>query len=203
MSCFFDDRLVAFVRPVRTAFFVVVIMALTACGMGDDLMPSDSDLRARSAGTYLPGEALDAVTRQALIEDSEGGNTTLEAILADPSDPPQAVVVYFTMWCPICLAHTDHLYTQVLPRYASRPVRFLVVDYVSGSWQDMRAAAAANGYPGAAGLEIVRDAQGILFERLHGAMGNVVVVDSGGVIRMNAYYHDGRGLEMVLDGLVP
>ncbi len=188
----------------RRLLVSLLMLALGGCGMGDDLLPSDSDLRAVSGGgAYLPGEPVGEATRAAPLETVDGAVVRLDELLNDPLEPPRAVVLYFTMWCPICLAHTDHLYNQVLPRHASEPVRFLVVDYVSGSWVDMRGAAQANGYLGAAGLEIVRDAEGVLFDRLHGAMGQVVVVDGEGVIRMNASYRDGGELEAVLDRLLP
>ncbi len=187
----------------RVLLSSLILLGLVGCGMGDDLLPSDSDLRAVSGGAYLPGEPVDDATRATPLETVEGGVVRLGELLNDPLDPPRAVVLYFTMWCPTCLAHTAHLFNAVLPRHAGEPVRFLVVDYVSGSWEDMRAAAQANGYLGAAGLEIVRDAEGVVFERLHGAMGQVVVVDGEGVIQMNAYYRDGRALEAVLDRLLP
>jgi len=105
------------------------------------------------------------------------------------------------MWCPTCLAHSDHLHNTVLPAYGTDRVRYFLVDYVSGDWQAMRQAAQANGYLGS-DLEPVLDADGTLFQRLHGAMGNVVVVDAQGIIRLNAYYQDGQALQTTLGQLL-
>ncbi len=188
-------------RRLRLGLLLGLVWALLGCqpGLVDDLLPSDED--RRGGESYLPGQPLDAATRAAPLVDVNGVRRTLDELLG-AADPPDAVVIYFTMWCPICLAHTDHLHNEVLPRFAGADVRYLVVDYVSGSWQDMRAAAAANGYLGT-DLEVVLDADDVLFQRLHGAMGNVVVVDADGVIRMNAYYRDGRELVATLSRLVP
>ena len=189
MSCSFD-------RCIGASLLLLVLVLGGCGGMTDDLLPSGADRRAQSTGAYMPGNPLDAATRAARLVDVDGNAFTLDDVLGSPS-PPEAIVLYFTMWCPVCLAHSDHLHNTVVPTYGTARVRYFLVDYVSGDWQAMRQAARANGYLGS-DLEPVLDADGTLFQRLHGAMGNVVVVDAQGTIRLNAYYQDGTALEAAL-----
>jgi hypothetical protein len=113
------------------------------------------------------------------------------------------VVLYFTMWCPICLSHSDHLALTVAPRFATRgTVHYFLVDYVSGSVAGTRSAEMANGYDGSV-FTTVADVDQAVYGQFHAAMGAVVVIDGNGEILVNEDYRDGLPVIGALDALLP
>lgn len=180
----------------RTAFLVLALL-LSACN-GDDLAPSGEDKRQQvvpgSIGYHPSQQAADFTLR-----DSSGN----EFRLSDQLAGADALVLYFTMWCPICLGHSDHMVYAVMPQFQNRgTVRYVLVDYVSGSVSQSRAAESANGYAGS-GFVVLADMQQHVFRQFNAAMGSVVVVDSSGVIRLNEDYRNGEHLMDSLDRLLP
>ena len=106
------------------------------------------------------------------------------------------IVLYFTMWCPICDSHMSHLRTQVIPNFPK--VKFFIIDFVSGTISDSLTAQEINGYTDLTVL--VDDAQEVL--NLYDAnMGITVVIDSTGIVRMNEYYKDATKLIDTLTAL--
>jgi peroxiredoxin len=128
------------------------------------------------------------------VADSNGQQVTKAAALAGA----QGAVFYFTMWCPICDGHMSHL-REMLPLYPG--VRFFLVDYVSGSITAAGDAAAASGY-GNGPFTVLADVAHQLYGNFQATMGTTVVVDGGGVIRLNEDFRDGRNLRAELDLLV-
>jgi len=187
----------------RPLVAVVLCLFLVACGgVGDDLVPSDDDRRdpvaAGSVGS-LPGQT--AADFQ--VQDSVGDAVQLADYLSDGATPADAVVLYFTMWCPICLSHSDHMLSTTVPRFRDRgDVVYALVDYVSGSVALSRAAERANGYAGSAFL-VLADVDQALFDQFDAAMGTVVVIGPDGVIRLNEDYRTGANLAATLDELLP
>ncbi len=186
----------------RTIAAALLALVLGGCQMGDDLNPSSRDQRpeVNSGSTgYMPGQKAADFTLPTI----DGTDFTLSDHLAGGTDPADAVVLYFTMWCPICLAHTDHLHAEIVPRFEGRgTVVWALVDYVSGSVEVSRATALANGYGGAPFTTLV-DGDQRLLDQLNGAMGTVVVIGPDGTIELNEDYRTGADLAATLERLLP
>src|SRR5512140_1746850 len=108
------------------ALFLVLLLA--GCGgMMDDINPSGSDKRPPA----MPGTIGPAVGQNApdfTLSDTLGGSLTLSSELTTTNT--KGVVLYFTMWCPLC----DSDMTAMRNFFPAFPnVRFIAVDYVSGS----------------------------------------------------------------------
>ena len=182
---------------------IACLFALAACdNMSDDLLPSDQDKRPDViTGTigHMPGQ----IAADFTISDTLGNDFVLADHLATGSNPADAIVLYFTMWCPVCLAHTDHMYHQVIPQFKQRgDVIYALVDYVSGSVSASRGEELANGYAGSDLITLV-DADQSLMDQFNGAMGTVIVIDSQGTIVQNEDYRNGRALIDTLDQQLP
>ena len=168
-------------------------LCLFLAGCGDNLAPSASDKRpAVEAGTVGPG-----VTQKApdfTATDTGGSTVTLASALSGK----KGIVLYFTMWCPICDSHMNNMRAVVAPAYPT--VGFYLVDYVSGSVADAANAAAANGYAGGV-FTTLADLGQLMLGSYQATMGTTVVIDSGGIIRMNEDYRDGLNLQAALANL--
>ncbi len=177
-------------------------LALSGCEQTDDLKPSGEDKR-ESVVPGTTGEQPGQVADDFSLPNTLGETVRLSDQLAGGATPGDAVVLYFTMWCPICLSHSDHLLYDIVPRFTGRgTVRYYLVDYVSGSITPSRAAELANGYGGSALVTLV-DAKQEVLNQFDAAMGTVVVIDASGTIQLNEDYRDGTELAAVLDEILP
>ena len=129
---------------------------------------------------------------QDAVQDTLGNSYALSTELATAD----AVVLYFTMWCPICDSHASHMRSAIIPDFPQ--VRFLLVDYVTGSITASRSAQLSNGY---ASSTVLVDTDLSLFNLYQASMGTTVVIDSTGIVRMNEDYKDGVKLRAVLEAL--
>jgi len=176
---------------------LIAVLLLAACG--NNLAPSGSDMRATvTAGSpgYQPGQTAIDFT----LSDSLGNPFTLSDHLIGGATPAKAVVLYFTMWCPICTSHMDHLLYTTIPQVTAAPVVYAVVDYVSGSVPVTRSAEVQNGYGGSAFTVLADSSQG-LFNLANAAMGTTIVIDPYGAVLMNEDYRNGQNLANLLKGL--
>jgi peroxiredoxin len=167
------------------------LLLLSACGIGDDLFPSGADQRP----AVIPGSIGPAVGQVApdfTIPDLAGAPVSLYSTLASS----RGVVLYFTMWCPICDAHMSDLRANALPAYPDIPI--LVIDYLSGSPAAAKASQVASGWD-VPGFTYLADVDGSL-ERFYGAGMAVVVIGHDQVVRMNGEYSWPR-LQAVLGAL--
>lgn len=174
---------------------LILCLALGAgCnGVTDDLSPSGTDFRPPvTPGTV--GPAVGQIAPDFTLQSTLGDNVTMSAVLAGR----RAVVLYFTMWCPICDAHMSHLRAAVLP--SNPDVAFLVADYVSGSVADARNSEVANGYAGS-GFTVLADVGNPVLRAYAATMGTTVVIDNAGVVRMNEDYGNGVRIQEILAGL--
>lgn len=179
------------------------IFALVACNdLTDDLRPSGKDERAAvTAGSVgnMPGQRAADFS----ISDSLGETFTLSNHLDGGSEPADIIVLYFTMWCSICLTHSDHIYGQTMPQFKDRgTVVYALVDYVSGSVAISRASEQANGYAGSDFVTLV-DSDLALQNQFNGTMASVVVINSDRTILMNENYRTGEKLTSILDKHLP
>jgi len=179
----------------KVTLFVLLVLFAGCGGMADDLLPSGSDkqpIATPGSIGYLPGQIAPDFT----IPDMYGNSVTLSSVITTTG--VQGVVLYFTMWCPICWIHMDDMLNVQIPRFPN--VRFYAVDYVNGTIAYVQQSALNTGYFGTA-LTILADTQNIVEGLYNGTMGITVVVDSAGIVRMNEDYKDGTRLLAALAAL--
>lgn len=180
-----------FISKLQMIALLVFTLCLTACG--ENLLPSDSDKRssvvAGSEG-HLPTQK----ARDFTIPRTDEQDVTLSNYLAGGSDAADAVLIYFTMWCSTCAAHTSDIVSTIKPLFADKDVHFLIVDYVSGSLADTTIEK-ENNISDSWGLEVLSDFQNTVKDQLHGGMGVTVVIDGDGTILYNQDY--GNGLKVI------
>ncbi len=181
-----------YVKLWSSIWLLVVLFNMAGCqNITDDLTPSSSDKRpvvvTGSTGSQ-PGQ----LSPEFIAVDTRNNNV----ILADELALADGVVLYFTMWCPTCDSHMGNIRSQLIPDFPN--VRFLVVDYVTGSIQASRATQLANGY---AGFTVLTDSDLALFNTFKGGMGVTVVIDSSGTVKLNEDYKDGEKVRAALETL--
>jgi len=170
---------------------LISVFFLSACN--EDLIPSDKDERLSveegSIGNQVGQIAADFTAQDSLEN---------EIVLSDELASNDAVVIYFTMWCPLCDSHMTSMRQNVKPQFPS--VRFLMVDYVTGSIAQSRAGQLSNGY---ASETIISDIGRPLFEQFDGNMAVTIVIDSSGEIVMNESYKQSKLLSVLNLALQP
>lgn len=160
----------------RYLALAMLIMGLTACDIQDDLLPSDSDKSVLGAAEDFT------------VKDVYGNDFVLYDYLQGGSKEVDVVVLYFTMWCPVCLDDSYDIHTYVIPQFEGNlNVVYGLVDYVSGSVEYVYATAQANGYLSSK-YEILADIDNIIENQFNGSMGTTVVIDNDGTILMNEDY---------------
>ncbi len=187
---------------IKSLHIFAMLLLLASCGMEGDLNPSSADKRP----TVTPGSIGWQVSQKAAdfsAPDTRYGTFTLSDYLAGGMNASDAVVLYFTMWCPICMGHSDHIYYNILPQFQLRgKTTYLLVDYVSGSISATINAEAANGYKGSQFVTIA-DETGAIANTLHGSMGTTIVIDTNGIIQMNEDFRTGDNLIATLNRILP
>jgi len=170
----------------------ISLLLLVGCGdTFDDLNPSGKDRRPDVelgvSGPYVGQNAADFTLTNTLGESVN---------LATELSNARGVVLYFNMWCPICDSHMSHMRSYIIPDFPD--VKFLLIDYVSGSVDRSRSAQLSNGY---AAMNVLVDSDETVLNQFNATMGTTVVIDSSGIIRMNEDYKDGSKLYQTLEAL--
>jgi len=176
-------------RFILRFILIGTLLIVAGCeGVTDDLIPAGYDNRpevdAGTIGTQVGQQSPDFAMLDTL------GNSRG---LFDELSRARGVVLYFNMWCPICDAHASHMRAQVMPNFPN--VRFFLIDYVTGSVANSRAAQLSNGY---ASMEVLVDTDQAVFDLYQASMGTTIVIDSAGIVHMNEDYKDGVKLADVL-----
>jgi peroxiredoxin len=172
----------------RSFFFLILAFMLSGCG---DLNPSSADLRPPvEPGTI--GPAVGQVAPDFALFDTLNNTVSLTAELASAD----AVVLYFTMWCPICDSHMSHMRANIIPNFPN--VKFYMVDYVSGTVEYARDAQQSNGYTD---LNVLVDNIQEVTKLYDATMGSTIVIDKTQIVQMNEDYKDGTRLAEVLTAL--
>jgi len=170
-----------------------VSLGLSGCdGITDDLLPSGDDNRQTvEAGTS--GTQVGQISPDFSVLDTLGNSRGLY----DELTRSTGVVLYFTMWCPICETHMSHMRAEVMPQFPT--VQFFLVDFVSGSVAASRAAQVSNKYED---IDTLVDTNQALLSLYQASMGTTVVIDSAGnIVRMNEDYKDSVKLVETLQAL--
>lgn len=179
---------------VKFSCLFLLLLLLSACGeIADDLTPSNTDQRP----TFETGTTGGGVGQNAppfTIMDINNTIIDLPTALAGK----RGIVLYFTMWCPVCDGHMSHALAYVMPNFPD--VRFFAVDYLAGSVLLAKEAASNAGYLNS-GFTILADVNRQLARDYNATMGTTIVIDSSGVVRMNEDYRNGVRLQTVLSAL--
>ena len=182
-------------RVVFSGLLFAASLGLIACdGITDDLLPSGEDKRP-VVDENIIGTQVGQQSPEFMLDDTLYVPRDLYTELAQPG--VSGVVLYFTMWCPICDSHASHMRANIMPNFPN--VQFFLVDYVTGSVANARSAQLANGY---SNIETLADVSQVEFNRYHASMGTTVVVESlTNRVRMNEDYKDGVKLAETLQAL--
>lgn len=175
---------------VRIAALMAAIALASCGGTMDDLRPSGADNRP-TANAETTGGTQGQKAPDFTVSDTLGRPVNLYTELESSS----AAVLYFTMWCPVCAAHSDHMLANTVPLYPN--VKFFLVDYVSGTVSAARDAQVSNGY-GNTRFGVLVDSSGSLLSSFGATMGTAVVVSKSGVVTMKEDYKDGTALKNAL-----
>jgi len=182
------------IKKIGTISIIVMSLGITACG--ENLMPSDSDQRPSvevGSEGHLPTQTIKDFT----LTRTDDQDVVLSDYLDGGNDPADAILIYFTMWCSICAAHTGDIASSIKPLYEDYDVRYLIVDYVSGSLEDT--ISEGSSISDSWGLEILSDNKNVVKDQLHGGMGVTIVIDGEGTIFYNQDYGNGEKVEEALD----
>lgn len=162
-----------------TTLMCVVMLML---GCKEDLLPSDKDNRTENTVTTV-----DFIALTSLDETIE-----LDSLLAEYD----AVVMYYTMWCPLCDTHMSYIASSIMPNYPQ--TAFLMVDYVSGSVSQSRRSQVENGYQA---LTVVADSDQSLLNQFHATMATTVVIAQDKSVLLNEDFKNGARLIDTLNNL--
>lgn len=171
---------------------VLGLALLSGCkGMQEDLLPSGKDQRTATpaADASAPASTVDFT-----VYDTRGQSVSLAQALGGQ----RGVVLYFTMWCPVCATHTDHLVQQVMPLYPN--FGYYLVDYVSGDFTAAAKAQQDAGY-GNASFGVLADGSQQMVGLFKATMGTTVVINPQSEVVLNEDFKDGARLLEALRGL--
>ena len=170
-------------RSIKLISLVITSWLLTACL--EDLNPESKDLRSDNEKGPLYSDNFTAIDTL---------NNSIS--LSDELLSHDAVVLYFTMWCPLCDSHMSHIRRQLIDQYSN--VRFLMVDYVSANVSQSRSSQRANGFDD---LTLLVDNQQALLNIYSATMASVIVINDQNLILLNEDYKNGSRLIETLDNL--
>ena len=167
----------------RSILLILCLFSLMGCQ--EDLNPDSEDIRQEE-----PSQAINFIAPTTI--DSQN----IE--LREELENYDAVVLYFTMWCPSCNAHMSHMRFNVINEYPN--VRFLMVDYVSESILSAERSQMNSGY---ASMTVLFNKDNVVSELFNKNknMAITVVIDKDSNILMNESYKNGERLKQTLTAL--
>lgn len=174
-------------RPKNFSLILMIIFSLMHCS---NLLPDDDDLRSKNSSGIL---AVGQTAPEFALPTSDGGTLTLASSLAGKN----GVVIYFTMWCPVCTSHTDEVVQAIMPSFPNS--RYVLVDYVSSSIAEAAMLKNYGGYD-PTGIVVALDKAQTFMNSYGATMAYVVIIDSAGKIRMNEVYKRQK-MEQILGAL--
>lgn len=169
---------------IARLLILIFLLMLSGCGdILDDLNPAGNN--KSSTGNIISADFQ--------INDIDGNlvNISDELLIKD------AVVLYFTMWCPACDSEMSHMQSTIIPDFPN--VTFYAVDYLSGTIAQAKSNE-GNAWPA---FTTLADIDNILENAFGGTMGITVVIDKSKAVQMNELYDGGARLRTVLQGITP
>ena len=164
----------------------VLLFVFCMTGCQEDLMPSNDPIE--STLVSREGEVIDDL----LFTFSDGTSSSISERLSTHD----AVVLYFTMWCPICDAHMSHIRSQIKPQYNN--VDFIFVDYVSGSVVETMKVQRSSGYTD---FDVIADINNELEIYFNGTMATTIIIDKNFIVKLNSLFKTGNEIKDKLDTL--
>ena len=154
---------------IKHIVIMCITLFLSACV--EDLAPESKDLRKDS-------------NFEIQISKNFSISTTDDELinLYDELASHDAVVLYFTMWCSTCSAHMDEIDSK---QDAYPNVRFLMVDFVSGSMSQSKNSQRDNAYNH---MTTLVDNSDLLQDMYKGKMASTIVINSQHEILFNEVY---------------
>lgn len=173
----------------RWLVLAVVLSAAWACGgTGEDLSPSSKDLRVQ-------GAAVGSSAGPVLLPKAQDTFSSEVDLMADLQQF-KAVLLYFTMWCPVCDTHSQSIRDSIVSQNSD--VKVYLVDYVSSEVTSAWGAQMSGGY---SDFSTLVDADNALENMFQATMGSTVVISSSGNLLLNESYKDGQRVQSVLESL--
>lgn len=166
------------------------LFSLACGGTSNDLTPSSEDLR----NTSNSGVGSNIGQQAPLQSETNSFGTSID--LPTRLKSHDAMLLYFTMWCPVCDAHSQHIRSQILTKFANVDVH--LVDFVSSNQTSSWGAQMSGGY---SDFSTLIDPNNSLEQRFGGAMGKTIIVHSNGNIIFNEGYKDGTRVLEALNSL--
>lgn len=170
-------------------FSLLLLIALWGVQCSN-LLPDGADLRSQNPGNILSvGQAAPEFS----LPVTDGSTLTLASGLSGKN----GLVIYFTMWCPVCTSHTDEVVQAIMPAYPN--ARYVMVDYVSSGIGEAATLKTYGGYD-STGIVVALDRSQSFMNSYGATMAYVVIIDSTGKIRMNEVYKRQK-MEQILGSL--
>ncbi|MDT8446577.1 MAG: hypothetical protein RRB13_06730 [bacterium] len=180
----------------KSLWVALGLFALVGCkDIADDLNPSATDQRDQTQ-VNAQGETEQSGTNLNLtLYDTSGNAVQLSDLVAQHP----ATVFYFTMWCPICASHQDHLSNHTKAMYPT--AGYYLIDYVSGSSAATARELVESGFA-SSGLTALADVNQAAVGEFNGTMGITLVFDQAGVLHLNEDFKDGTRTEAALANIL-
>jgi len=182
------------------ASMLLLLLTLTGCGgTSDDLIPSGQDKRPPVTAGESGGRPGNISPNFALIT-TDNQTFTLSDYRQGSAKGGDAVVLYFTMWCPVCSAQMDQIQFDIMPKFPTAKITYLAVDYLSGDTAITRQSQQDAGFNGGGWLAAADPGQ-VVTSIYKATMGTTVVIDKNGLVRMNEDFRTGENLTAILKEL--
>ena len=167
-------------------FFFISFCFFSCKGLEDDLNPSNEDKRSSS------DEQVGLLSSNFTVKSEKGEEVELFEVLKQK----EAVVLYFTMWCPVCNSHTIDIKNNLKSKYPN--VEFYLVDYISGSVSDGLSNISTSGFRNS--FTALIDLENTIENLFDGNMSSTIIIKANKEIGMNEYYKRNR-IEDILQNL--
>ncbi|NVK36502.1 MAG: redoxin domain-containing protein [Gammaproteobacteria bacterium] len=155
-------------------------------GCEEDLMPSNDPIHHGISSKE--GEVIDDLSFAFTNDYSDTLSNRLTA--------HDGVILYFTMWCPVCDSHMSQLRSRIQTQYPD--VDIIFVDYISKSVAYAKDAQQALGYTD---FPVAADVNDTLENYFNGTMATTVIIDKNFVVRFHQVFKTSDEIIGVLNTL--
>ncbi len=170
---------------IKHIIFLVSLLFIFGCQ--EDLLTSNQENNMSHEPFIIEDFIIKLNTNQA--------DSKIES-LSDRLNNHDGVVLYFTMWCPVCDNHMQSIRNDLVVQYAN--IDFVFIDYVSASATSSRATQLNNGY---SDFDVISDTDGYLEDTLQGSMGSLVLIDKNFTVVFSEVFKSHLDLVVAIEGL--